>query len=56
MGSYPCTGMHRIFCMELKILLTTSLRLSVPCSEMIMDFLISAMKAHVETIITPHRV
>lgn len=28
--------------MELKILLTTSLRRSVPCSEMMMDFLISA--------------
>lgn len=39
--------------MELKTLLTTSLRLSVPCSEMIMDFLISAMKAHAETIIRP---
>lgn len=44
-GGYPCTGMQRIFCMELKILLTTSLRLSVPCSEMMMDFLISAVKA-----------
>lgn len=44
-GRYPCTGMQRIFRMVLKILLTTSGRLSVPCSEMIMDFLISARKA-----------
>lgn len=54
MGRYPCTGMQRILCMELKILLTTSWRLSVPCSEMMMmDFLISANRARPEIIITP---
>lgn len=42
--------------MELKILLTTSLRLSVPCSEMIMDFLISAMEARRGIIITLRQV
>lgn len=43
--TYPCTGMQRILCMVEKILLTTSLRLSVPCSEIMMDLLMSAKKA-----------
>lgn len=41
--TYPCTGMQRIFCMVEKIFFTFSGLLSVPCSEMIIDFLISVI-------------
>lgn len=40
--SYPCTGMQRILFWVEKILVTTSLFLLVPCSEMMMDLWMSA--------------
>lgn len=43
--THPCTGMHRIFCMVEKILVTFSGFLSVPCSEMMMDLWMSGETA-----------